>query len=352
MLTTLLSLAVAAAPLTVRVLERERPEKVTLTAKTLRCGDATLESPAEVRLGKHEAQVGQLECPFVLAEGDVAVSVRDVTRRYRGAVRVTLQGTVLRVMNEVDVEDYLPAVVTAEASGAPAAALEVQAVVSRTFALGSRNRHARAGHDLCDLTHCQLYRGREDESPESKAAAEKTKGQVLLVGGIALKPAFFHAACGGHTSRALDVFGDDGAGPGVSDLADGKPLCAGAQHFEWAWEADRVELAKGLELKPDGRSFEPLRRDAGGRVTEVRVFGKRFSGADFASRVGRAFGWQTLRSMKFTAEEVDQTVRFKGTGFGHGVGLCQHGARALAAKGADAKAILKRYFPDCTVRVP
>lgn len=351
-MTPLLAALLAAAPLTVRVLEREHPASVELRGKTLRCGEAALQSPATVAPGKHALEAGGRECAVVTGEGDVSVRVGALTRRYRGLVRVTLEGSTLRLIDEVDVEDYLPAVVYAEASGAPPAALQVQAVVSRTFALASRRRHEKAGYDLCDLTHCQVYRGLEDEHAEPKAAVDSTRGQVLLVGGLALKPAFFHAACGGHTSRALDVFGADGAGPGVSDVTDGRPACQGAPDFEWRWEVDRVALAKGLELKPDSPPFELLRRDAGGRVVELRSFGRRFSGAEFASRVGRAFGWQALPSLRVAVEVVDDTVRFTGSGAGHGVGLCQRGAWAMAAKGADARSILQRYFPDCQVRVP
>ena len=94
----------------------------------------------------------------------------------------------------------------------------------------------------------------------------------------------------------------------------------------------------------------PLARDKGGRVLEVSSFGKRMDGGEFASRVGRVFGWQALKSLKVTAEEVESTVTFKGRGLGHGVGLCQHGARALATKGWDAKKLLLRYFPDSQVR--
>lgn len=351
-MTPLLAAVLAAAPLSVRILEREHPAAVELRAKAVRCGAAALPSPVTVAPGKHALEAGGRECASVTGEGEVSVTVGALTRRYRGLVRVTLEGALLRLIDEVDVEDYLPPVVQAEASGAPPAALQAQAVVSRTFALASRRRHDKAGYDLCDLTHCQLYRGRDDEQAGATAAVEATKGQVLLVGGIALRPAFFHAACGGHTSRALDVFGADGAGPGVSDLADGQPACRGGPGFEWTWSIDRVALAKGLELKPDGAPFEPLRRDDGGRVVELRAFGRRFSGAEFASRVGRAFGWQALPSLRVAVEVVDDTVRFAGSGAGHGVGLCQRGAWALASRGADAKAILQRYFPDCQVRVP
>ena len=51
-------------------------------------------------------------------------------------------------------------------------------------------------------------------SAEAEAAVKKTAGQVLLIGGIVLKPAFFHSSCGGHTSSAIDVFGEDVRGLG------------------------------------------------------------------------------------------------------------------------------------------
>jgi stage II sporulation protein D len=268
-------------------------------------------------------------------------------------LRVTQEGGALRLINDVDVEEYLPSVVTAELGDGKAAALEAQAIVSRTFAL-TAHRHPRAGYDLCDLAHCQVYRGTDDVTDAARAAVKKTQGQVVLLGGVALKPTFFHASCGGHTSRAQDVFGEEAAGPAVSDVEDGAPRCAGMPDFSWEFVIERVKLAQALGLTPrgDGAAFEPLRRDAAGRVVELRSFGRRYSGTDFLSAVGHAFGYQSLRSMKVSAQEADGLVRFVGTGLGHGVGLCQQGAKALAEKGVDARGILQRYFPDCQVRTP
>jgi stage II sporulation protein D len=205
------------------------------------------------------------------------------------------------------------------------------------------------GFDLCDLAHCQVYRGKADENKETKAAVLQTKNLVLLVGGVGLKPAFFHSACGGGTSRAVDVFGEDGAGASISDVGKTGPACKDAPDFKWSLEADRAQLAQALGTKSEGSAFEPLKRDATGRVMEVRAFGQRFKGTDFQSRLGRAFGYHVFRSMKVTASEVEGVVRFEGAGLGHGVGLCQHGARAMAEAGADQSAILKKYFPDCRV---
>ncbi|MCU0702136.1 MAG: SpoIID/LytB domain-containing protein [Myxococcaceae bacterium] len=342
----------AAAPLEVRVLEREKPVALRLSAERVRCGARALSSPLELSVGRDGVTVpGQVEpCALVVAEGRVVVGVGALERRYPGTLSVSLEGGLLRLINTVDVETYLASVVHAELSGAPPSALEAQAIVSRTFALTGRHRHERAGYHLCDLTHCQWYRGLEDGQAAAEAAVAKTKGQVLMVGGIALKPAFFHASCGGHTSASADVFREAGAGPGVKDGTKKGPACRDAPDFEWSWQVDRVELARALNTKPEGDAFVPLSRDRGGRVLEVSAFGKRMDGGAFASRIGHAFGWQALKSLLVTAEEVEATVTFKGRGVGHGVGFCQHGAKALAAEGFDAKKLLARYFPDCQVR--
>jgi len=348
----LLALVLAAAPLHVRVLEREKPTRARLEAGALSCDGKPLPRAVDVTPGNRELLVGAARCTELIGTGGVTVALPSLTRRFPGALRVTLEGGVLRLINDVDVEDYLPSVVAAELGDGKPAAQEAQAVVSRTFALTSTKRHGTEDYGLCDLAHCQVYRGSDEATDAARAAVRKTKGQVVLVGGVVLRPTFFHASCGGHTSRAQDVFGEEGAGPGVSDVEGGAPRCAGMPDFAWEFVLEKVKLAEGLGLKGDGAAFEPLRRDAAGRVVELKSFGKRFSGTDFLSAMGRAFGWQALRSMKVSAQEVDGLVRFSGTGLGHGVGFCQQGAKALADKGIDAKGILTRYFPDSQVRVP
>lgn len=349
LLTTLTVLSLGAEPLMVRVLEREKPARLTLTAERITCDAKTLPSPVELTVGRDGVAAKSELCAVVRGEGVSSVTIGELTRRYPGTLSVTVEGGLLRLINTLDVEAYLPSVVQAESSGAPKAALEAQAIVSRTFALTGRDRHERAGYHLCDLTHCQWYRGLEADAAATDAV-QKTKGQVLMVGGIALKPAFFHSACGGRTSTSADVFHVAGAGPSVDDATKDGAACKEAPDFAWTWSADRLELAKALGLKPEGDAFVPLARDKGGRVLEVTAFGKRMDGGEFSSRVGRAFGWQALKSLKVTATEVESTVTFTGTGMGHGVGLCQHGARSLAAKGWDSKRLLLRYFPDCQIR--
>lgn len=349
-MTALALLLLTAAPLEVRVLEREKPAWARLEAKGVTCDGRPLGASVEVRPGRDGVTVGHDTCVEVRAEGPVTVRLKALSRRYPGLVRVTALGGALRFIDEVDVEDYLPGVVAAELGDGGPSAQAAQAVVSRTFALSQRRRHGAFGYDLCDLAHCQVYRGLEGVSPDVRKAVASTRGEVLLLGGVALKPAFFHAACGGHTSRGEDVFGVDAVGPGVSDVEAGVPLCAALPDFSWRFDVERVRLAAGLGLRDEGAPFEVLRRDAGGRVLELRSFGRRFSGNEYLAAVGRAFGYQSLRSMKASAQVSEGLVHFTGVGLGHGVGLCQQGAKALSEKGVDAKGILQRYFPDAQVR--
>ncbi len=352
---TLVALSALPAPLKVRVLEREKPYEAWLAAEKLTCdGESVAGSRIELKLKDRRLTAGERLCDVITAEGEIKITLDDKPHGYPGKLTALPEGSFIRFIDEVQVEEYLPSVVSEEADGFPSAALEAQAVVSRTFALASRGRHEKDGYDLCDLTHCQLYKGLDEISATADDASKRTRGEVLLWGGIGLKPAFFHAACGGHTSKASDVFGEgaEGVGPGISDSGKDGPACKEAPEFKWSFEIERGDMAKGLNLAPEGQSFEPLRRDAAGRVLELKAFGRRFRGAEFMSAMGRAFGWRTIRSMKVTAEEVENLVRFNGVGHGHGVGLCQLGAKSMALKGLSRKQILQKYFPDCTVRVP
>lgn len=343
------------ALLAVRVLEVARPLEAVLEVPSgaWRC-DGQLLAGRQVPLradGKAIA-AGERRCERVSTEGDgVTVTLKELTRRYRGSLQVGTADFHLTFTNVLGVEDYLRGAVGAQTeSGAPQA-LRAQAVVSRTFALASRGRHDSAGFDLCDQPHCLVYRGRAAERPDADAAVAKTAGEVLLVGGVVLRPAHFHAVCAGATSSAADVFGDEALTGAASDaLANAPPLCAGADGFAWTWQVDRPTLAAALGLKEEGAAFEVLRRDRSGRVLEARVFGQRLSGPELWARVERSAAAAPLKSLKFTATEAESVVQFEGGGVGHGVGLCQAGARAAAERGWDYRRILGLYFPTRTVR--
>lgn len=346
--------------LRVRVLEKLRPVRATVTSHggKLRCDGKTLEltgATAEIDQGLLDLGRPDWRCRELHVPGEgVVVRLGATTRRYRGGLRATVLDGQIALFNELPVEDYLRGVVGSELAGKPEA-LKAQAIVSRTYALAGRDRHGRAGYDVCDLTHCQLYRGRQDERADVDAAVEATRGKVLRGRGAGgpLAPTYFHSSCGGSTSTAANVFGSAEASTAVVDrVGTSRPLCAASPHHRWRFEVSREKLARALGIPAEGPAFEVLRGDSGGRALEVRTFGVPLSGQAFHARVGRELGYQTLKSLAMSAREVGSKVRFEGRGLGHGVGLCQYGAKELERRGYTYERILRHYFPERTIGEP
>jgi stage II sporulation protein D len=96
-------------------------------------------------------------------------------------------------------------------------------------------------------------------------------------------------------------------------------------------------------------------RDPSGRASTVRVAGERthvVRGEDIRAILNRTFGDRAIMSTRFAVERRGTAYRFTGTGFGHGVGLCQTGAAARAAAGQAAADILTAYFPGSSLSRP
>lgn len=260
----------------------------------------------------------------------------------------------------VDLDDYVRDVVVNElsvaaADGALAApAYEAQAIVARTYALAVRRRHAADGFDLCSTTHCQVYaRGtwrRSRWAAQVDEAVRRTRGRYLASGGAPIE-AVFHAHCGGHTSAAAEVWRSRGA-PYLSGVAD--PYCVREQTAPWTASIDMDALRAALNRatrtavgeRLDG--VQVLRRDAGGRVVEVALSGTRapvVTGEDFRLAVMATAGPRSLRSARFEVERVGRTLRFTGTGAGHGVGLCQIGLIGRLRAGQSPVDALGAYYP-------
>lgn len=277
-------------------------------------------------------------------------------RTYRAALELRAEAGVVRVRAEMDLEEYVAWVVASETEpGAPREALAAQAVVVRSYARAARGRHR--GGALCDLAHCQVLRahghGREHLAA-SREAARRTAGEVLRLPSGEVALAAFHAACGGHTADPAEVFG--GEGTGAAAVPD--PGCPARP---WAAEIDGGVVARavrGAIARSGGRGAPaiPARLRAGdlllvegegGWIAAVatRDGRARLSGDTFARALDRALGWGEVRGSRFALSDRGGRVAVRGTGAGHGVGLCQAGAASRAAVGQDHREILRHYFP-------
>jgi stage II sporulation protein D len=258
-------------------------------------------------------------------------------------------------VDDVPLEEYVAAVLPGEIGKAPPAALEAQAVAARSYALARSERHLPDGADLCDGTHCQVFRGLAAATADARRAAEETAGLVLFQSGRVIA-APFHAVCGGRTARPRDVW-DDEETPDLEPVDD--DACSGSPGAAWTFTLARHELptlAAHVGF-PEGRLFEVYGHDPSRRVSMVR-----FAAPGGSSRVVRGFefrraaselwGWATVRSTDFQVEETRSAYVLQGRGTGHGAGLCQAGAIARAKRGESREAILALYYRGAAVGRP
>jgi stage II sporulation protein D len=261
-----------------------------------------------------------------------------------------------QAVRTIPLEDYVAGCVLAEL-GAPRAeapagrrARQVQAVLCRSYAVASRQRHASQGFDICATTHCQVYRAAPptEAGRLAREAAADTIGLILVFEGRPVRP-LYHAACGGRTSAPHEVW------PGASQAWQVSVADRGCEREPgWAFRVETAGLSRALGNEERFRAATPLRdvvvasRDAAGRAAMVRLVGQTtvlVRGDEFRAAVMRAFGARSLQSALFTVSRDGALLTFEGRGAGHGVGLCQAGAVRLASRGQSPEAILRHFFP-------
>lgn len=269
------------------------------------------------------------------------------------AVRVRLgDGEVLTL----SMDKYLWRVVAAEmpASFEPAA-LEAQAVAARTYTMAKLGRtvesHPEA--DVCtDIGCCQAYITEEEAAANWGAAAKDytakvadavaaTDGLVVLYQGQPIQAVFFSSAAG-RTVDAVEVWGNDVPYLTGVDSPEGAEDVPNYHSTVTVTPAEFKDIflaaypAADLSGEPEGWFGTP-ERNSGGGVSRIAVGGVSVRGSELRTLLG-------LRSANFTvAAEAGQIV-FSVTGYGHGVGMSQYGANALAREGKTCQEILQWYY--------
>jgi stage II sporulation protein D len=250
-------------------------------------------------------------------------------------------------------EDYVSAVLAGESGNfRNQESMKAMAVAVRSYATRFRGRHAAEGFGFCDTTHCQDMRLAAADL-RTRQAAEATAGELLWYRG-ALATAYYHQHCGGTLAAAGEVWPTVHA-PYLKSHVD--PYCA-ATPLHWHATIGRAELEQALasaEVKlPAGwRTVAVAARTPSGRALRLRFSGRggeaEVSASTVRFAVGRALGWNQIRSELYEVRMDDAGATFTGAGAGHGVGLCQAGAEQMAAKGSSYRDILAFYYPGTNV---
>lgn len=290
---------------------------------------------------------------------------------YRGTLRLAVNedGNSFDVINHVGIESYLGGVVGAEMPDYwEPEALKAQAIAARTYCLYIRQRFgSNRKWDLGKTQAHQVYRGVDGESSQVRSAVNQTEGKVLVCkqdnGDEGIFPSYYSSACGGHTENSERVFGDSFAPLFGVEC----PYCADvARPKYYFWPTARFDCEEiSKKLLNNYPSLERL-----GQITDITVaeqtdYGTyhrltriKLSGSTGKSDSLRAEDLRLTidpsgRILKSTICEISKSggkwVFCFGRGFGHGVGMCQCGAQAMARQGKTAEEIIGYYYPGSRI---
>ncbi|MGE5592627.1 MAG: stage II sporulation protein D [Betaproteobacteria bacterium] len=282
-------------------------------------------------------------------------------------------------MVEMPLDEYVKGVVAAEMPASfGTEALKAQAVAARTFAVkrmkqfGGPGCTAHPGADVCtDSQHCQAWVS-DDElrkrlgyleyyayARKIASAVESTSGKIVTYQGKPIE-AYYHAASGGSTENSEDVW--QTAVPYLRAVSTEFEAREPSFQERVEFTIDELEKKLGVKLtqkkvrtyKVAGkdvqvvagdrmdRPIEVLSASPAGRVKDIRIGDKIFSGFSLREALG-------LRSTKLTYQVIGDKVSFTTTGYGHGVGMSQYGAQAMAQAGKTYVDILKHYYTGTEV---
>jgi stage II sporulation protein D len=258
----------------------------------------------------------------------------------------------------MDVEEYLKGVLPMEMPVAwPIEALKAQAIAARTFTLNriaERDRVGGSYHVEANVMD-QVFKFDTGLSSAEKfkieTAVSETRGMVLKDKKDRAIAAYFHADCGGQTEDARSVWG---SGPSMGLAVDAScPV-----HSVWQARLSRKSIAKHLSQNDPTMgskklaSLVTLSKTGTGRVDAMKAV---WSDGSESSMSGHAFrmamGHELIKSTKFEfrSDAASGEIVFNGSGHGHGVGLCQWGARQMASQGKKFEQILAHYYPNATL---
>lgn len=255
-------------------------------------------------------------------------------------------------LREIPLERYIAGVLEKEVRGNwPLEALKAQAVAARTYALYRKTKPRDAQFDVLSDTTDQVFESDENHSPAIVRAVLETEGETLQADGRIFQ-AFFHGCCGGHSERADQVW--PGRFPEPLLQIHDDPYCAQCPSAHWTYRISRDDLRNLLQANeipaPKDFNLDIVSREESGRVDTIRVSSRSRKSVALPGTVFRqAVGNINLKSTLFDVREEEDDFVFDGRGAGHGVGLCQWGAKGMAELRKTYREILNFYYPGAEI---
>ena len=266
-----------------------------------------------------------------------------------GGLEIVVRGNALLVVNHVPLEEYVKGVVGSEVNPAwHEELLKTQAVAARTYVLHKKLENKERPFDVYASVQDQVYAGQRRVTNAVRRAVGATRGQVIT---YERRPIFaaYSSTAAGPTEDVVNVWDKDF--PYLRGVEC--PFDQESPYYEWhvAVPFDVIESRLREEGYAIGRlaTLTPYSMTKAGRVNEVRMLHSGgeliVTGQDFR----RILGYATLFSTQFRIDRIEREVAFSGKGAGHGVGLCQWGAKEMAELGYRYQSILHYYYPGTEI---
>lgn len=272
-------------------------------------------------------------------------------RPYRGLAELTYSERGVLVINQLPLEDYLVGLINCEISSAwPIEAVKAQAVIARTYALNRKAARSKALYHMESSVIDQVYEGCLIEDSRARRAVSDTEGEVLAYGGSVIQ-AFYHSACGGKTEASENVWG---AALSYLKGVDCQYCLTSASASAWEQKLPLIEIEERLKLagyKLAGlTNIKPGVQNSRGRLKQVILVSSKGSISLSGDQFRKAIGYGVIKSTRFTVKISNGEAGFSGSGNGHGVGLCQWGAKQRSLDGFNYREILSYYYPGTELK--
>lgn len=331
------------------IINVEGPFSVEGKQKVLLKGDSLDESRVTSVNGK--IQVGGSQFPgnkVILAadSGEIRVGVAGFAPKLE---IVSNGGDRLTIISILDLEEYTRGVMQKEMEPSwPMEALKAQAVLARSNAVHAYLKNKGKPFHLTRYSP-QVYAHTAVAQGNIPEAIEETRGLILSYNDKVIQ-AYFHSVCGGGTEAAKNVWQQSAPYPAAVYCR----YCEKAPKFDWSKrmrlkEVERKLNAAGLPVGAVRDIFASKVSAVSDRVTEVAIHHTQGKLILRTNALRSILGHDIIRSTNFTATCTGGDIVFNGHGWGHGVGLCQWGAREMAKQGKDFEEILNFYFPGARI---
>jgi stage II sporulation protein D len=345
-------------------------------AMAIRVGDTEVQLEGPSTIGRKQGRwtASGVNLPTSIASADVVeltsptpLSVGSHPKRtYEGIIRCVADQDPPRlsfsVINVVKMEQYIPGVLAGELyEGWHDAAFKAQAVAARSFALSRHQQRKSHTWDVTDTSSSQVYVGIPSWNQATRTATA-TSGEIITWRGEVV-PGYFSSCCGGRAALASQAIGPNPINKVPPLDGHSNPAwCTEAPRYRWTgpWDPSKVSRAIRSWARRVGRedlaaigevvSIKPMSPNRHGRPSKVEIRG---SGGKTATircvdlpGVFAESDLNPLSSGWIDAEVKRGFLVVNGHGFGHGAGLCQYGAEAMAASALTYERIIQFYYPQ------